>query len=55
MLFNMLAKQLCWNNSFVKNVGSSSNWIIDFKNIRRAIAPRVRAVLNIIITNNNLK
>ena len=33
----------------------TGNWTLDFKNIRRSITPRVRAVLNTVITNNNLR
>jgi len=33
----------------------TSNWKLDFKNIRRSIAPRVRAVLGQVMVNTNLK
>ena len=32
----------------------TSNWKLDFKNLRRSIAPRVRAVLDQVIQNNML-
>lgn len=32
----------------------TSNWVLDFKNIRKKIATRVRAVLNQVITNTAL-